>query len=71
MASPKIENCRSCRAEIIWALTENGKRIPLDRKREKRFVLWDHPDGDFRAVMTEVYVPHFATCPQAGEWRRK
>lgn len=25
-----MANCRSCKAEIIWALTEGAKREPLD-----------------------------------------
>lgn len=27
---PKIVKCRSCGAEIVWAITERGKRIPLN-----------------------------------------
>lgn len=27
--SPR-ERCRSCKKPILWALTENGRRIPID-----------------------------------------
>ena len=29
--------CRSCGAEIVWAIAENGVRIALDAKGEPRF----------------------------------
>ena len=41
--------CRSCRAEVAWAVTPAGNRMPLNR------------DG----------TSHFATCPQANDWRRR
>lgn len=25
-----IDNCSSCGAEIVWAMTERGKRMPVD-----------------------------------------
>lgn len=28
--TPPVVKCRSCGAPIIWAITERGKRIPLD-----------------------------------------
>lgn len=27
---PPVASCRSCGASIVWAITERGKRIPLD-----------------------------------------
>lgn len=42
-------HCRSCGAEVAWATTPKGHRMPLDR------------DG----------TSHFATCPQASDWRRR
>lgn len=67
--------CRSCGAPIIWALTDSGRRMPVDENTDGR--------GNLMLVRREttVYVkvvpigrgnhrPHFATCPQATEWRR-
>lgn len=67
--------CRSCGAEILWAVTEKGRRIPLDAKAEKRFVSApcdaNAPDADQVHVRVEdTYVSHFATCPQADQHRR-
>jgi len=76
--------CRSCSAEVIWVLTERGKRMPLDAEPYKG----DDPRGLFvlrgrdELVPTAVAVPpdafpdepfyrsHFATCPNAARHRR-
>jgi hypothetical protein len=64
--------CQSCGAEIVWAETEAGRKIPLDAVPEKRFVIADAPLSRARvAVMQPTYVSHFATCPNAAEHRRK
>ena len=56
--------CRSCGAEIFWIKnTQTGKLIPCDPR--------------VRTVITETgncikgRETHFATCPQAEEWRKK
>lgn len=78
---PEVADCRSCGAEIIWTVTERGKRMPVDAE--------PRPDGNIRleqstagAPLTAVYsrasllsmeerhTSHFATCPQSGQWRR-
>lgn len=71
--------CRSCGAEIIWALTEKGKRMPVDpepvphgnlflRKRENG--AYDvRPAGDL--LLSERYVSHFSSCPAAATHRKK
>jgi hypothetical protein len=33
-----MPHCREGGAEIIWAIAENGQRIPLDAHAERRFV---------------------------------
>lgn len=77
-----MSRCRSCDAEIVWAETVNGKKIPLDAghhlrgvrvKRDDPLILAD--EGDVRAgnaVIRAVptYVSHFATCPNAAEHRK-
>lgn len=76
--------CRSCKAAIIWAVTENDKPMPIDFEPV--------PDGN--VVLEEVAgqdaplahvlgsgaldlysgalrrMPHFATCKDAASWRR-
>lgn len=49
-----IARCSSCRARIVWIVTEKGKRMPLD--------LRSAVDGRAEA--------HFAHCPSARMHRR-
>lgn len=72
-----MSKCRSCGAEIIWATTENGRKIPLSvESAETRFVV-DSEGGATEADSVRVartrttYVSHFADCPDAGAWRKK
>ncbi len=77
-----MPNCRSCRAEIVWANTPNGKLIPLDAE----------PTADGNVTLTTTspvtavvlgplelqlldpsvprFAAHFARCPDADSWRR-
>ena len=61
--------CKGCGATIIWAVTEHGKRIPLN-KPEKRFILvLTHGElggsGYYEARVRETYTSHFSSCPNA------
>ncbi len=68
--------CKGCGAPITWAVTEHGKRIPLN-KPEKRFILVlvqtpTYDRGDFyEARMRETYASHFSSCPKADEFRKE
>lgn len=68
-----IAKCRGCGAEIIWAFTADGHRMPLDAKFEGRFVLDRHKrdDGTLLASARATYLSHFATCPQADKFRKR
>lgn len=70
--------CRSCRAPILWAGSERGKWIPLDREP----YVGDSPRGLFVlrgevAIATtpdafpgeRLYRSHFASCPDFERWR--
>ena len=62
--------------------TTNGKLMPMNPKAELRCVLVladDHlilaGKGDgaeyIRARSVPTYVSHFATCPNAADWRKR
>lgn len=61
--------CKSCNAHVLWVVTENGKRMPLDFAPERRFVV-EAGVEPMKAKMRNTYVSHFATCPNAGRWRK-
>ncbi|MEZ5152095.1 hypothetical protein [Rhodococcus zopfii] len=77
------EKCRSCRHQIVWAQTVNGKAMPLDvEPSERGNVAVDlvfgvlhagvvsGPDRDsLRAAKRPLYLSHFTTCPHADNWR--
>ena len=67
----KTSNCRSCGAEIVWAVTATGKRMPLDAKPEKRVVLEPRDVFGEIAEVKDTFVSHFATCPDADQHRRR
>lgn len=81
-----MAKCKGCGAEIIWIMSPAGKVIPCDPievpywKRSKANGKIVTPNGeviscelygDPETVTGIGYVPHWATCPKAGEFRRK
>lgn len=79
-----IEQCNSCRANVIWALTTRGKRMPVNAEPS--------PDGNIaigpvtgrdglpvaRVLNTtqqfgrkDLRTSHFATCKDAASWRKR
>lgn len=79
-----MSSCASCGAPIKWAVTANGKRIPLDPEphldgrvrlihlsngREAR-VLTDPDLAEARHAGEALYQTHFATCPNADKHRK-
>ncbi len=83
MELPDPRSCRSCGAPIYWALTEAGKRMPVDadpspagtcvltlEDRGLRVaVLTDHALDFARRNGRALRTSHFATCPDAAGWR--
>ncbi len=79
--------CRSCGANIIWAVTERGLRIPLDAEpnpTKGNFTVEEEtgPDRRYNVLrasrvaplldMGQVrYLAHHASCPDGKSWRRK
>jgi hypothetical protein len=77
-----MEKCKSCGANIIFGLTDRGRRMPVDIK--------PHPDGNILLVKAEglmvkavvikeegrakyaggLHLSHFTSCKQAKQWRK-
>lgn len=78
-----MASCRSCERPIVWAQGPNGNAMPFDEPQ--RGLGAKPPDGDWivmggkahkatdedRKLHRERLTCHFATCPDAGQWRRK
>lgn len=58
----RITRCRSCRARIIFLETTTGKKIPVDA---------DTVEPEDEQFDNARHESHFATCPQADQFRRK
>jgi len=73
-----MAKCSSCEAPIIWAQTAAGKNMPLDEQPVLvggEWVLvngqtWKATDED-RKLHRPLYMPHWATCPDAPSFRRR
>lgn len=71
-----MANCKSCGAEIEWVEGERtGKPMPLDvgAKPDGNLVVVNGKARAFTAedgkLHRERRTSHFATCPDAKEWR--
>lgn len=65
--------CRSCGAEIVWAVTDSGKRMPVDAEPFQRSVVVLEGGGNGqppRASVADAHRSHFATCSFADHHRR-
>lgn len=69
----QYQRCKSCGAEIIWALAENGKVHPINAHPdpEGNYVLsQDRDTGEYNARYrhsgdtVESYRSHYATCTE-------
>lgn len=79
-----MNRCRSCNAEIRWAKTAAGKRMPLDLEpsptgnvqlglvggEEIAIVVGPADAVAAQASGEQLYLSHFATCPNAAQHRR-
>ena len=76
--------CKGCGAEILWIRTKTGKTMPVDEKPvpyyeggSAKIVLEDGSvvkgslDGPEESFKGFGYISHFATCPKAGNFRRR
>ena len=79
-----MSKCKSCGAEIIWIKTKNGKAMPCNPQKISYRNTW--PAGDLTLITPDGkiakgtldfdsdsygYESHFATCPAAGNFRKK
>jgi len=70
-AADVIKKCASCGAPIIWALTERGRRMPLDATPTTGAILLTSASSPVpTAKFGPVYTSHFATCPHADQHRK-
>ena len=53
--SPEAKYCRSCGERIIWTVTENGKRMPVDAlpREDGNILLTEYPDGYIEAAYVQ------------------
>lgn len=75
------DECGSCHAPIIWTLTTNANKMPVDFEPSAEGTVALRPgwQGPISAVLgmtkrfgrNDLRTTHFATCPDAKTWRRK
>jgi hypothetical protein len=79
-----MSRCRSCGAAIRWAVTVNGKRMPVDDEPvpDGNLMLSDPTPGAYAPTAAHVdpdalllddpprFVSHFSTCPNADQHRK-
>jgi hypothetical protein len=79
-----MSRCRSCNAEIVWARTAAGKRMPLDAQptrtgnvqlgliggQEVAIVVNTADALAAQAAGLLLYASHFSSCPNAAQHRR-
>lgn len=58
----KVSQCRGCPAQIRWVNMQTGKAMPVDAEPIKVII----EEGR----MISAYVPHWATCPKAKEFKK-
>jgi hypothetical protein len=63
-----MAKCSSCNADILWGVTDNGKRMPLSVRSldPNRYSLV----GDRIIGVGPTYLSHFADCPNAAKHRK-
>jgi hypothetical protein len=64
--------CRSCGARIEWAkVVDSGRAIPLDVPVTVANVTQFADGRLIEHLDPTISKSHFATCPQAAQWRKR
>lgn len=81
-----MAKCKSCGAEIVWVEMPSGKAMPCDPAiimywasiKGRHTIITPNGetvrcelDGDLNNSTGVGYVPHWATCPNAAQHRRR
>lgn len=75
--------CKSCGAAVIWAVTENGKAMPVDTnladdgtielvevRAGGEVLARVVPEAERPERRGALHRSHFSTCPDARAWRK-
>jgi hypothetical protein len=66
--TPGRGTCRSCGAKVDWYETTGGRKVPINANEVP---VRSQTMEDGRVSITFLgEQSHFATCPQANQWRR-
>lgn len=80
------DRCRSCRAPILWTVVNGDRRMPVEVDPaddgnvrvdlDRHTASGAHPATVLGPLEREIedgplYLSHFATCPDADEWRNR
>lgn len=81
-----MARCKACGASIVWIATQAGKNMPCDAelfiywedKKGKHTIITPNGEtvranieGDMRLATGIGYIPHWATCPQASNFKKR
>lgn len=81
-----MAKCKACGAPIIWVGMQSGKSMPCDAqqvvywqsKTGKSTVITPNGEtyradltGDIELATGIGYIPHWATCPQAANFKKR
>lgn len=83
MADFTIDECQSCHAKVIWAVTTRARTMPVDAEpvADGNVQLEHRGEGVTplahvlsiaqRFGKKELRRSHFASCPDAAKWRHR
>ncbi len=79
MTLPEPRACRCCGLLVHWVTLDSGKRMPLNSIGDSRAGRVFFAAGKWQVTSRQVqappattlFVPHFATCPQASKFRKR
>lgn len=56
-----IVKCQKCGADIFWAKSPRGSRIPMDAERVVTYTVCDEATQQLHAN-SDAYICHYSTC---------
>lgn len=81
MAEFVRDECESCHAPVIWTVTANAKRMPVDFEPSSTgdVALRPGSPAPIATVLsvtkqfgrTDLRTSHFSSCPDAKSWRKR